>query len=114
MSVKCGEIVEVSCKIPNDVCKIHMVLVVSTDELSEAESGMFYGIMITTKPYNEEYKIEITDDMLTTPLTKKSFFATHLLAFFEPDEITKHCKTALKEKYIDMVLNKVIDNIFGM
>ena len=91
MSVKPGEIVEVSCRIPNDIAKVHMVLVVSTDKISEVESGMFYGVMITSNPSNSEYKLEIKDDMLLKPLSKKSYFATHLMSFFESEDIIKHC-----------------------
>lgn len=46
-----GEIVEVWCKLPNEADKIHMVLVVSDESLQD-DGGLFYGVMITTKPYN--------------------------------------------------------------
>ncbi len=115
MSVKPGEIVEVSCRIPNDIAKVHMVLVVSTDKISEVESGMFYGVMITSNPSNSEYKLEIKDDMLLKPLSKKSYFATHLMSFFESEDIIKHCSNALKsEEYLDTVINKIIQSIFDI
>ena len=101
MSVKPGEIVEVSCRIPNDIAKVHMVLVVSTDKISEVESGMFYGVMITSNPSNSEYKLEIKDDMLLKPLSKKSYFATHLMSFFESEDIIKHIQLVLKSGTLD-------------
>lgn len=114
MSVRLGEIVEVSCRIPNDIAKVHMVLVVSTDKISEVESGMFYGVMITSNPCNPEYKLEIKDDTLSRPLSKPSYIATHLMSFFDPDDIINHCGNALKLDYLDAVIDKIIQSIFDI
>ena len=111
--IRRGEIVEVSCKLPNDSPKVHMVLVVSDEQLQTEDSGLFYGVMITTENYHSEYKVEITPDMLVKPLKDKSYFATHLLGMFSEMEVMKHCQNAIKQEYIDDIINKVIDSIFG-
>lgn len=107
-----GEIVEVWCKLPDEPDKIHMVLVVS-DETLQLDGGLFYGVMITTKAYNEDYKLEITSDMLVKPLSKKSYFATHLMGMFTLSEVIKRCNTAIRREYFNDVVNAVIDSIFG-
>lgn len=104
---------EVSCKLPNDRSKVHMVLVVSDEQLQIEDSGLFYGVMITTEKYHSEYKVEITPEVLIKPLTDKSYFATHLLGMFSESEMLKHCHNAIKQEYIDDIINKVIDSIFG-
>ena len=113
-AVRQGEIVEVSCNIPHGGCKVHMVLVVSDEKLQEKEDGMFYGVMITSKNHNPEYTLEIAPDMLIRPLSKTSYFATHLMSFYTLDEVGKSCRTALKEEYFDKVVNKVIKSIFNV
>ena len=55
-----GEIVEVSATLPNGRTLVHMVLVVSSQELL-MEEGIFYGIMITSNPLHSSYKIEISE-----------------------------------------------------
>ncbi len=90
-----------------------MVLALSDKNLQTEDNGLFYGVMITTENYHSEYKVEITPDMLIKPLTEKSYFATHLMGMFTEGEITKRCRNALKSQYINEIINKVIDSIFG-
>ena len=111
-NVRQGEIVEVSVSLPNGENKVHMVLVVSGQDLIVEES-MFYGIMITSNPFHSSFKIEITPDMLTRPLTKQSYFATHLLGMYSLDEVIKSCRIAIKREYMDEVFNKSIDVVYG-
>jgi hypothetical protein len=46
------EIVEVSFILPGNQIKNHPALVLSTKKLSDAESGMFYAVLISTKQLN--------------------------------------------------------------
>lgn len=110
--VRQGEIVEVSATLPNGHSKVHMVLVASSQDLL-MEEGIFYGIMVTSNPFHSSYKIEITSDMLTSPLPKKSYFATHLLGMYRLEEVVKPCKTALKSDFMDIVINKSIEAVYG-
>ena len=106
-----GEIVEVSAPLPSGQPKVHMVLVASGQDLL-MEEGIFYGIMITSNPHSS-FKIEITEDMLTSPLSKQSYFATHLLGMYRLDEVIKSCRIAIKREYMDEVFNKSIDVVYG-
>lgn len=112
MAVSRGEIVEVNAQLPHEHPKPHMVLVVSGPHLQQEEDGMFYGVMITSRPTPSEYKIEIKPDMLVRPLSKQSYFATHLMTFYTPEEIVRPQITRLKMAYMEDVINKVIDSVF--
>lgn len=63
--------------------------------------------------------MEITADMLTSPLEEKSFFVTHQLCSFEYDNNLKHKlkdrkKIFVKPDYLPDILNKVVSTIFNM
>ena len=46
------EIVEVPYQLPDGTIKPHMALVLSTDKLQQAEDGMFYAVLISSKNLN--------------------------------------------------------------
>ena len=60
------EIVEVPYQLPDGLIKPHMALVLSTDKLQQAEDGMFYAVLISSKNLNPEFTIEIQNDWLST------------------------------------------------
>ena len=53
------EIVEVPYQLPDGTIKPHMALVLSTDKLQDAEDGMFYAVLISSKNLNPEFTMEI-------------------------------------------------------
>ena len=50
------EIVEVPYQLPDGTVKPHMALVLSTDKLQDAEDGMFYAVLISSKNQNLRWK----------------------------------------------------------
>jgi hypothetical protein len=48
------EIVEVPFILPENQIKVHPALVLSTEKLLNAESGMFYAVLISTKQLNPD------------------------------------------------------------
>ena len=62
------EIVEVPYQLPDGSIKPHMALVLSTDKLQQAEDGMFYAVLISSKNLNPEFTIEIQNDWLSKPI----------------------------------------------
>lgn len=56
MRVHQRDIIEVNYLFPDGTTKPHMAIVVSNDELQEAE-GFFYLSMISSKNYNPQYTI---------------------------------------------------------
>ena len=107
-----GEIVEVTFKFPGEGYKVHPALVISGKELQKDEEGMFYAVLISSKNYSPKYTIELKDEWLTRPLYKQSYFVTHFMAYFNPEEVSQSYRTSVKSKYMDGILSKVINSIF--
>ena len=108
------EIVEVSFLFLDGVDRIHPALVVSTDDLQQAEDGMFYAVLISSKNIHPEYTIEINpDDILGGNMDKKSYFVTHFIAYFTLNDIVSRRNQFVKKDKFNEVVNTIIDNIFG-
>ena len=108
------EIVEVPYQFPDGSIKPHMALVVSSENLQEDEDGMFYAVLISSKNYNPQYTIEIKGDWLMKPLSKQSFFVTHILTFFTEDQVIQRFNNFIRQPYYDKVINKVINSVFDI
>ena len=113
-SVHYGEIVEVTFKFPNEGYKVHPALVVSGSELQKDEDGMFYAVLISSKNHSPKYTLELKDEWLTRPMPKHSYFVTHFMTYFSPDEVTQSYRTSVKSKYMDAILCKVVKSIFEL
>lgn len=108
------EIVEVSFRFLDGIDRIHPALVISADELQEAEEGMFYAVLISSKNLHPQYTVEISaDDVLGQPMTKKSYFVTHFIAYFTLNDIVSRKGQFLKKDKFNEIVNTIIDNIFG-
>ena len=90
------EIVEVPYQLPDGSIKPHMALVLSTDKLQQAEDGMFYAVLISSKNLNPEFTIEIQNDWLSKPLSKQSYFVTHIVTFYRTDEVIQSFNNYVK------------------
>ena len=113
-SVHQREIVEVSFRFLDGVDRIHPALIVSVDKLQEAEEGMFYAVLISSKNIHPDYTIEICpDDILGVGLDKKSYFVTHFIAYFTLSDIVSRRNQFVKKDKFNAVVNTIIDNIFG-
>lgn len=113
-SVHYGEIVEVTFKFPGEGYKVHPALVVSGKGLQDDEDGMFYAVLISSKNYSPKYTVEIKEEWLTRPMPKQSYFVTHFMTYFSPDEVSKSYRTSVKSEYMDGILSKVISSIFEL
>lgn len=108
------EIVEVSFKFLDGIERIHPALIISTDDLQEAEEGMFYAVLISSKNIHPEYTIEINpSDIIGCSLDKKSYFVTHFIAYFTLNDIVSRRGQFLRKDKFNEVVNTIIDNIFG-
>ena len=108
------EIVEVSFRFLDGIERIHPALVISVDGLQEAEEGMFYAVLISSKNIHPEYTIEICDeDLLGGGLDKKSYFVTHFIAYFTLKDIVSRRNQFVKREKFNEVVNTIIENIFG-
>ena len=100
------EIIEVPYQLPDGSIKPHMALVLSTEKLQLAEDGMFYAVLISSKNLNPEFTMEIQSEWLSKPLTKQSYFVTHIVTYYRTDEV--------KAQYFDAIMNKVILSMFDI
>lgn len=108
------EIVEVPFQLPDGSIKTHMGLVLSTDKLQIAEDGMFYAVLISSKNINPEFTLEIPNEWLLKPLSKQSYFVTHIVTYYSTDEVIQSFNNFVKEEYFDAIMNKVILSMFDI
>ena len=91
-----------------------MALVLSTEKLQLAEDGMFYAVLISSKNLNLEFTMEIQSEWLSKPLTKRSYFVTHIVTYYRTDEVTQSFNNFVKAQYFDAIMNKVILSMFDI
>ncbi|MEO6834247.1 MAG: type II toxin-antitoxin system PemK/MazF family toxin [Chitinophagaceae bacterium] len=84
MKVQQRDIVEHNFQLPEGTLKLHPAFVVSNEAVMDAED-IFYVVMISSKPFNDEFSFELEDAMLTKPLRKKSFVKCQLLQAYSQD-----------------------------
>ena len=95
------EIIEVPYQLPDGSIKPHMALVLSTEKLQLAEDGMFYAVLISSKNLNPEFTMEIQSEWLSKPLTKQSYFVTHIVTYYRTDEVIQSFNNFVKAQYFD-------------
>ena len=108
-----GEIVEVPFELPDGSILPHPALVLSNEYLQDYEDGLFYAVLISTKNHYPEFTIPIEDSWLNKPLSKSSFFVTHIIDQFNVDEVMRRNNTYLKARYFDYVVDEIIKNVIG-
>lgn len=108
-----GEIVEVPFELPDGSILPHPALVLSNEYLQDYEDGLFYAVLISTKNHYPEFTIPIEDSWVNKPLSKSSFFVTHIIDQFNVDEIMRRNNTYLKARYFDYVVDEIIKNVIG-
>ena len=101
-------------QLPDGSIKPHMALVLSTKKLQLAEDGMFYAVLISSKNLNPEFTMEIQSEWLSKPLTKRSYFVTHIVTYYRTDEVTQSFNNFVKAQYFDAIMNKVILSMFDI
>lgn len=105
------EIVEVPFTLPDGQILPHPALVISCDELQDVEPGLFYAVLISSKNHHPELTIPVKNEWLSSPLTKDSYFITHIVDGFNVDDVIARYNCFLRQPYFDNVVDKVIANI---
>ena len=108
------EIIEVPYQLPDGSIKPHMALVLSAEKLQDAEDGMFYAVLISSKNLNPEFTIEIRNEWLYKPLSMQSYFVTHIVSYYRTDEVIQSFNNFVKQKFFDTIMNKVILSMFDI
>ena len=75
---------------------------------------MFYAVLISSKNINPEFTLEIQDEWLSKPLSKQSYFVTHIVSYYRIDEVIQSFNNFVKKDYFDAIMNKVILSMFDI
>ncbi|MBP9994528.1 MAG: type II toxin-antitoxin system PemK/MazF family toxin [bacterium] len=104
------DIVEISFLFPDGNFKPHPALIVSNNEL-QLDEGFIYLALISSKSYNPQYCYELDDEMLTSPLQKKSYVKCRIIVGnIERDVIRKISR--VRKEYFDEIVEKIKSSIF--
>lgn len=109
--VRQREIVEVPYTLPNGQILIHPTLVLSKEEIQDYEDGLFYGVLISTKNHYPELTVPINNSWLNKPLSKQSFFVTHIIQQFNVSDVIQRHNTFIKNEYFHFLVERILDNI---
>lgn len=110
MKVHQQDIIEVNYLFPDGTSKPHMAIVVSNDELQETED-FFYIAMISSKNYNPQYTFPLENEMLTKPLSKKSYVICQLIGGYTERDVIKIC-SRIKNAAFEKIIEKIKQTIF--
>ena len=113
MRIHQREIVELPFSLPNGQILTHMGLVLSREELQDYEDGMFYAVLISSKNHYPELTLEINPEWLSKPLSKNSYFITHIVSQFNAEDVIHRYNNFLKSQYFDDVIDKIVESIVG-
>ena len=105
------EIVEVPFTLPDGQILPHPALVLSCDDLQNVEPGMFYAVLISSKNHYPQLTSPIQSEWLSTPLTKASYFVTHIVSMFNVEDVIAHHNCFLRQPFFDNVVDRIIANI---
>lgn len=110
MKVQQRDIVELNYELPNGKYKIHPALIISNENVLDTED-IFYAVMISSNPMNDEFTFELENVMLTKPLSKKSFVKCQLLQSYSTEEVITKIST-VKQLYFDQILKRIFETVF--
>jgi PemK-like, MazF-like toxin of type II toxin-antitoxin system len=82
------DMVEIAFELPNGKKLIHPTLIISNEEVFNAEE-IFYSVMLSTKTSNEEFVYELNPLDFNHQTNTISYAKCHLISSFREYEITK-------------------------
>jgi len=110
MKIQQRDIVELNYELPNGKLKVHPALVISNANVLETED-IFYAVMISSNPMNDDFSFELDNVMLTKPLSKKSFVKCQLLQSYSTDEVISKIST-IKQVYFEKIIKQIFETVF--
>ena len=111
MKIQQRDIVELNFELPDGRLKVHPALVISNQDVLDAED-IFYAIMISSKPYNDDFTFELENSMLSKPLSKKSFVKCQLIQSYSIDEVINKI-SSIKPAYFEQIKKKMVESVFS-
>jgi len=105
------EIVEVPFNMPDGRVLTHMALVLSADDIQDYEDGLFYAVLISSKNHYPELTIPIKNEWLNKPLSKESFFVTHIVKDFNVADVINTYSNFIKADIFPSLVKQIACNI---
>lgn len=88
MKVNQRDVVFLNYLLPNGKFAPHPAIIVSTNDLYEAE-GIYYAVMLSTKAHNPDFMVTLTPDAFNYPTDTTSFAKCQLLLQVSDYDIIK-------------------------
>ena len=110
MKVQKRDIVELNYELPNGKFKVHPALIISNENVLETED-IFYAVMISSNPINDDFTFELDNAMLTKPLLKKSYVKCQILQSYTTEEVISKI-SSVKQVYFDKILKRIFETVF--
>lgn len=110
MKVQKRDIIELNYELPNGKFKVHPALVISNENVLETED-IFYAVMISSNPINDDFTFELDNAMLTKPLLKKSYVKCQIIQSYTTKEIISKI-SSVKQIYFDKILKQIFETVF--
>ena len=110
MKINQRDIVELNFELPNGQIKTHPALVISNENVLDAEN-IFYAVMISTKEYNDEFTFKKSNSMLSKPLNKTSYIKCQLLQSYSVDEVISKI-SSIKIEPFKQIKQLIFDTVF--
>lgn len=110
MKVQKRDIVELNYELPNGKFKVHPALIIFNENVLETED-IFYAVMISSNPMNDDFTFELDNAMLTKPLLKKSYVKCQILQSYTTEEVISKI-SSVKQLYFDKILKRIFETVF--
>lgn len=112
MRYKQRDVVEVNFLFADGQVKVHPAIIVSNDELQEAEEGLVYMVLITSKPdINPQYSYPLKNNMLSFEFDKQSYVKCQIITGYTQRDVLRKFGV-VKQPYFDKIVDKIIASIF--
>jgi mRNA-degrading endonuclease toxin of MazEF toxin-antitoxin module len=86
MKVQQRDIVELNYELPNGKFKVHPAIIISNENVLNTED-IFYAVMVSSNPINDDFTFELDNTMLTRALSKKSYVKCQLIQSYSLNEV---------------------------
>ena len=110
MKVGQRDIKEVNFELPDGSLKIHPALVLSNEHVLDVED-IFYAVMISTKPFNDEFTFKLNNSMLSKPLAKQSYVKCQLIQSCSIDEVISKI-SSVHSVYFEQIKMMIFETVF--
>jgi mRNA-degrading endonuclease toxin of MazEF toxin-antitoxin module len=105
------DIIEVNVMLPDGRFKPHPVLIISNDTVFN-EEGFFYGVMLSTKDYNEDFVFTLTPDMFNYKTDKTSYAKCQLIERCYEWDVMKRFGS-VKQDAFEGIIKKINESVFS-